>query len=338
LREDSDIHQHLDREFDVEKTRDRFPPYYGPEWERKISDPGHPNFWKYGVANCVFLDYVKNKDAILDIGCGTGGSTMYLAENCNANAIVGVDIVRTMIQTAKEKEHAKACRHRVDFVLCDARRLPFKGSCFEAVVSRGDVLPWLVPQDKAVEEFHRIMKTGAVIVVEIDNRGKEMRPRTTYGHFEKNRQGELVYVLSRIDENRDHVSIYYILNMNADLAKEVTNTKEFLETGYYPSKEYSIEEIERETVEVRQGLPTHWPTQSDIRELFEACGLENIEVFGDGFFMKLLLEADEETASFLKRHPDMFFRIEKKLLPFVAPDKAPTLIVKASKSNNCIFL
>ena len=76
----------------------------------------------------------------------------------------------------------------------------------------------------------------------------------------------------------------------------------------------------------------NWPTQSEIRELFEVCGFRNIDIFGDGLFMKLLLEADEEMVSFLKRRPDMFFIIEKKLLPFVTPpDKAPTLIVKALK-------
>ena len=88
----------------LSKTRvNRFPLYYGLEWDRKINDPNHPNFWKYGVANLVFLENIRDKKLVLDLGCGTGGSTFFLAEHGEAEWIIGVDLMKDMIQVAKKE-------------------------------------------------------------------------------------------------------------------------------------------------------------------------------------------------------------------------------------------
>lgn len=313
-------------------VQEKFPPYLGPEWERKVNDPSHPNFWKYGVADQIFLDFVIDRRTVLDVGCGTGGSTLFLADNSDTDLMVGVDVVDTMIRVAKEKARRKECVHRVEFVICDGRQLPFKGSSFEALVSRGDVLPWLIPQDRALHEFNRVMKQGAVIVVEIDNTGRLMKVGTTYTYFEKTSNGKISYVLNTIDTNRNHVSTYYILRMGGDLASRLSQIEEFARTGHYPADGYSLEEIRKETIEIRQGLPTHWHTPKELGRIFVSCGFKRIEVLGDGLFMKLLLQGDEEIAKFIKEHAELVFKIEKRLSRFVNPDKAPTVIIKGVKS------
>jgi len=56
--------------------------------KKEIQDRYNPSFWKYDVANFIFLDLVKDKKMTLDVGCGTGGSTLFLAEHAHIYKIV----------------------------------------------------------------------------------------------------------------------------------------------------------------------------------------------------------------------------------------------------------
>jgi SAM-dependent methyltransferase len=121
--------------------------YYGPEWNKKIQNKDNPHFWKYGVANLIFLDLIKNRKRILDIGCGTGGSTLFLAECAQIDYVIGIDPVKSMIQVAKRHAFERNLNSKTDFLICDGRYLPFKQSRFDALVSRGDAFVFLIPQE-----------------------------------------------------------------------------------------------------------------------------------------------------------------------------------------------
>jgi len=51
---------------------------------------------------------------------------------------------------------------------------------------------------------------------------------------------------------------------------------------------------------------------------------------GDGLLMKLLLDGDKAIIEAMKRDRKLFFKIEKRLVPYVNPDKAPTIILRAT--------
>jgi hypothetical protein len=51
---------------------------------------------------------------------------------------------------------------------------------------------------------------------------------------------------------------------------------------------------------------------------------------GDGLLMKLLLDGDKAIIEAMKRDPKLFFEIEKRLVPYVNPNKAPTMILRAT--------
>ena len=136
---------------------DRFPPYVGSEWDRKISSPDHPNFWKFGVADLTFLEQVKDKKSVLDLGCGTGGSTLFLASKGEAQWIVGVDLMRDMIHVANNNAADRGLGNKICFIVCDGRHLPFRPSSFDGLISRGDAFCFLVPLGATVQELKRIM-------------------------------------------------------------------------------------------------------------------------------------------------------------------------------------
>lgn len=228
---------------------DRFPPYHGLEWDRKISSPDNPNFWKYGVANLIFLYHVRDKKLVLDLGCGTGGSAFFLAEGGKAEWIIGVDLVSDMIKVAKKNAISRGLGQKICFLICDERYLPFKASCFEAIVSTGDVFCFLVPLKRIVQELKRVMKSKGVIVLEMDNR-VDWRPGTIISTgFQKTPDGEIAYVVEAFTTMRNCRVTSYVLNPNGKIVKKVTIDPEFKEKDY-KAWEYSLQKVKEETLEI----------------------------------------------------------------------------------------
>ncbi|MBS7009704.1 class I SAM-dependent methyltransferase [Anaerostipes sp.] len=67
---------------------------------------------------------------VLDLGCGYGWHCMYAAEH-GAESVVGIDISKKMLETAKEKNsHAK-----IEYRRCAMEDLEFPKDSFDAVIS-----------------------------------------------------------------------------------------------------------------------------------------------------------------------------------------------------------
>jgi ubiquinone/menaquinone biosynthesis C-methylase UbiE len=308
---------------------DTFPPYYGLEWDRKISNPDHPNFWKYGVANLIFLDHIKGKRLMLDLGCGTGGLTFFLAKHAKAKWIIGVDVVKDMISVAKKNAIERGLDQKISFLICDGRHLPFKASCFEALMSRGDAFCFLIPLKRTAQELKRVMKPRGVVILEIDNRADWKAGTIVSTSFQKKPDGKITYLVEKFSTKRNHRAISYILDPNGEIAKKVSSDSEFQEKGC-KAWEYSLQKVEKETIEMRQGVSTHWPTAKGLYTLFKKSGFAEVQVMGDGLLMKLLLDGDKAIIEAMKRDPKLFFEIEKRLVPYANPNKAPTMILRAT--------
>jgi SAM-dependent methyltransferase len=83
---------------------------------------------------------------VLDIGCGTGGTTLAVARRLRGNArCVGVDISAPMLELARaraEAEHLTA-----EFICADAERYAFEPAVFDAFISRFGVMFFERPLD-----------------------------------------------------------------------------------------------------------------------------------------------------------------------------------------------
>ena len=76
---------------------------------------------------------------ILDLGCGTGATTLALAERFGVHdRCTGIDISEPMIQTARTRKGARG--PPVDFIIGDAQTFPFRSSTFDVLVSRFGVM------------------------------------------------------------------------------------------------------------------------------------------------------------------------------------------------------
>lgn len=103
---------------------------------------------------------IKPTDIALDLGCGRGDNTLCLSKK--AKKVFGVDI-------KKWKEWEKLKNKNLEFILADARRLPFQDKSFDVVFTK-DTLHHIKDKEKALEEIRRVAKKGGRIYIAEVNR------------------------------------------------------------------------------------------------------------------------------------------------------------------------
>lgn len=103
------------------------------------------------------------KSSVLEIGCGSGGYALHLAETLGCQ-IVGLDINELGIRGAKELARTRALDSRVRFEQCDvSKKLPFDDVTFDAAFSN-DVLCHVPGRLDLLVEIFRVLKPSGRIL------------------------------------------------------------------------------------------------------------------------------------------------------------------------------
>ena len=102
---------------------------------------------------------LKPDSSVLEVGCGSGGYALYLAEKVGCR-LVGLDVNAPGVHNANRLAAARGLAARVHFEQCDAsNHLPFDDNIFDAIFSN-DVLCHLPTRPKVLCEMLRILKLG----------------------------------------------------------------------------------------------------------------------------------------------------------------------------------
>ena len=98
---------------------------------------------------------------IADIGCGTGASTLQLAESLNAE-IVAVDFLPDFIEVLKHDAEAKGLSERIEPLVCSMEQLPFTDGEFDVIWSEGAI--YNMGFENGVKAWKRYLKPGGMLV------------------------------------------------------------------------------------------------------------------------------------------------------------------------------
>ncbi|MFI5176798.1 MAG: methyltransferase domain-containing protein [Terriglobia bacterium] len=148
---------------------DRLSTYYRTLWGVHL----HHGYWEDNEPQAVAQVKLIRKLAelaelspsihVLDIGCGLGGSSLWLAENLHAT-VAGLTLSEVQARMAHKEAVRAGLDERVSFHLGDARHLPFASDRFDVV--------WIIECSEHVEdkqsflaECSRVMRMGGKLAI-----------------------------------------------------------------------------------------------------------------------------------------------------------------------------
>jgi len=109
-----------------------------------------------------FLPHLPQEARVLDVGCGGGKFTKYIADQRPDVHIVGIDLSKPQI--ARASKLMRGYGDRVQIELGDATQLAFPDCTFDGVISYGSIKHW-ASQDAGLAECFRVLKPGGPLLV-----------------------------------------------------------------------------------------------------------------------------------------------------------------------------
>jgi SAM-dependent methyltransferase len=139
--------------------------------------------------------HLEASSSVLELGCGSGGYALHLANNVGCN-IIGVDVNAPGVHNANQLATASGLAARAQFEQCDASKsLPFSDKMFDAVFAN-DVLCHIPVRLNVLCEMFRVLKPGGrmlfsdALVVGGMISHEEIATRSSIGYYVYSPPGE----------------------------------------------------------------------------------------------------------------------------------------------------
>ncbi len=132
--------------------------------------PGSP---EVTIKALSFIDNLNKKSRIADIGCGTGGQTMTLAQHTEGQ-ITGIDLFPTFIELFNSNANKLNLQEKVKGVVGTMESLPFQEEELDLIWSEGAI--YNIGFERGLNEWNKFLKTGGYIAVSEASWFTEERP------------------------------------------------------------------------------------------------------------------------------------------------------------------
>ncbi|ESQ28865.1 hypothetical protein EUTSA_v10018768mg [Eutrema salsugineum] len=142
--------------------------FYDPDSSVQLSDSGHREAQIRMIEESLRFAGVTDEEEkkikrVVDVGCGIGGSSRYLASKFGAECI-GITLSPFQAKRANDLAAAQSLSHKVSFQVADALEQPFEDGRFDLVWSMesGEHMP---DKAKFVNELVRVAAPGGKIII-----------------------------------------------------------------------------------------------------------------------------------------------------------------------------
>jgi SAM-dependent methyltransferase len=121
--------------------------------------PGSPEMTLKALS---FIDNLTENSVIADLGCGTGGQTMTLAQHTEGK-ITGLDLFPAFIDRFNKNANMLNLQHRVNGIVGSMDELPFEPESLDLIWSEGAI--YNIGFESGVTEWRNYLKKGGYIAV-----------------------------------------------------------------------------------------------------------------------------------------------------------------------------
>jgi hypothetical protein len=132
--------------------------------------PGSP---EVTIRALSFIDNLTDKSLVADIGCGTGGQTMVLAQHA-PGSITGIDLFPGFVDIFNRNAGRLGLQDRVKGIVGSMDNLPFREEELDLIWSEGAI--YNIGFERGLNEWRRYLKTGGYIAVSESSWFTDERP------------------------------------------------------------------------------------------------------------------------------------------------------------------
>ncbi len=133
--------------------------------------PGSP---EVTIKALSFIDNLTQESSIVDLGCGTGGQTMVLAQHAPGQ-IKGIDLFPTFIDLFKVNAQKQNLQNRVQGLVGSMHQLPFHREELDLIWSEGAI--YNIGFERGLKEWKEFLKPGGYVAVSEASWFTEERPQ-----------------------------------------------------------------------------------------------------------------------------------------------------------------
>lgn len=141
--------------------------------------PGSPQVTLQALG---FVDNLSENSCIADIGCGTGGQTMELAQNA-VGKITAIDLSPEYIEKLNKKAKQLNLQDKVKGIVGSMENLPFGHEEFDLIWSEGAI--YHIGFERGLNEWRKFLKKGGYIAVSENTWFTDERPAEIQEFWQK---------------------------------------------------------------------------------------------------------------------------------------------------------
>lgn len=150
----------------------------------------------YRVHLSVLAKYLGNNLSVLDVGCGSGAITFYVASK--GNKVVGIDVSRKAINICRETSKSLGLSHLTRFEVADFSTFdsPVK---FDLIICT-EVLEHLSDDREVLQKFLKILNNGGTLFISVPSKNSPIFKHGLSKDFDKKVGHLRRYSLSELEK------------------------------------------------------------------------------------------------------------------------------------------